>query len=112
MSNIQRLLWHMGIGNRLKGYKMIILAVELGVEDEDRLLCVREHLYKPIARKLGCDMHCVERNIRTAINHAWRNNPDYLSSLAGFQLTQPPTVTHFLDMLVTVCLREQGPTSA
>ena len=112
MSNIQKHLWRMGIGNRLKGYKMIVFAVELAVEDEARLLCAREHLYKPIARDLGCDTHCVERNIRTAINHAWRNNPDYLSRLVGFQLTQPPTVVQFLDMLVTVCLRERDSTTA
>ncbi len=112
MTSIQKHLWRMGISNRLKGYKMIVFAVELAVEDEDRLLCAQQHLYKPIARELGCNTHCVERNIRTAINHAWRNNPDYLCRLAGFRLTQPPAVVQFLDILVTVCLREQGSSSA
>ena len=112
MTSIQKHLWHMGIGNRLKGYKMIILAVQLGVENEDRLQCAQEHLYKPIAQQTGCDVHSVERNIRTVIDSAWHNNPDYLSRLAGFTLSRPPTVTRFLDILVTTCLREQGPTSA
>ncbi len=80
---------------RLKGYKMIVFAVELAVEDEDRLLCAQQHLYKPIARELDCNTHCVERNIRTAINHAWRNNPDYLSRLARFRLTQPLPLFNF-----------------
>lgn len=112
MSNIQKHLWRMGIGNRLKGYKMIVFAVELGVEDEDRLQCAQEHLFKPVTKRLSCDYRCVERNIRTAIDCAWRSNPDYLSRLARFRLTQPPTVVQFLDILVTVSLREQGSASA
>ena len=70
MSNIQKHLWRMGIGNRLKGYKMIVFAVELGVEDEDRLQCAQEHLFKPVAKRLSCDYRRVERNIRTAIDCA------------------------------------------
>lgn len=112
MTNVQKHLWKLGVGNRLKGYKMTILAVEFGIEDEDRLQCIQERLYKPVAKQVGCDYHCVERNIRTVIDYAWRNNPTYLSRLAGYQLTQPPTVTHFLDMLVTICLRERDPTTA
>ena len=46
MTNIQKHLWRMGIGNRLKGYKMVILAVELGVENEDRLQCAQEFLFR------------------------------------------------------------------
>lgn len=112
MANIQKHLWRMGIGNRLIGYKMVILAVELGVENEDRLQCAQEFLFKPVAQRLACDYRCVERNIRTVIDCAWRSNPDYLSRLARFQLTQPPTVVQFLDILVTVSLREQDSTSA
>lgn len=112
MTGIQKHLWRMGLGNRLKGYKMTILAVEMCMEDEDRLLCAQEHLFKPIAMQLGCNYRSVERDIRTVIGFAWRNNPDYLSRLAGFPLSQPPTVIHFLDILITVSLREQETTSA
>lgn len=112
MSNIQKHLWHMGIGNRLKGYKMIILAVALCVEDEDRLQCAQKCIYEPVAKRLSCDHRCVERDIRTAIDRSWRTNPDYLSRLAMFKLTQSPTVLQFLDILVTVSLYEKGSTSA
>lgn len=107
MTTVQEILWHLGVGKRFKGYRMIVIAVELGIENEDRLLCAQEFLYKPIAQRLGCDFRSVERDIRTVIAHAWRCNPDYLSHLAGFSLTYPPTVGQFLDILVTFSLREQ-----
>ena len=57
---------------------------------------------------LRCSPIRVERNIRTVIDHAWRNNPEFLSELAGFELTQQPNVTQFLDILVTFMLHEQS----
>lgn len=107
MTTIREHLWHLGVGNRLKGYRMIVIAVELGLQNEDRLQCAQEYLYKPIAQQLGCNFRSVERDIRTVIDHAWRCNPSYLSRLAGFPLAYPPTVSQFLDILVTFSLREQ-----
>ena len=107
MTSIQDHLWHLGIGNRLKGYKMTVLAATLAIEEESRLQCAQEYLYKPVADALGCDFRSVERDIRTAIEHAWRCNPRYLSQLAGYPLTCPPTVIQFLDILVTYFLREK-----
>ncbi len=107
MVNIQEHLWHLGVGKRLKGYRMTILAVSLAIADEECLQCAQEHLYKPIAEKMDCDFRSVERNIRTVIEHAWQSNPDYLSRLAGFSLNHPPTVIQFLDILVTFLMRER-----
>lgn len=106
MTSIQEHLWHLGVGHRLKGYKMTTLAVSLALEDETRLQCAQNEIYKPIAEQMGCDYRSVERDIRTVIDHAWRTNPEYLSRLAGFPLTCPPTVIQFLDILVAYSLRE------
>ena len=104
---IQDYLWHLGVGKRLKGYKMTILIVELAIEDEERLQYAKERLYKPVAERFGCDFRSIERNIRTVINHAWNYNQDYLSQLAGFHLNYPPSVIQLLDILVTFSLREK-----
>lgn len=106
MTNVQEHLWHLGVGRRLKGYKMTILAATLAIDDEDRLQCAQEYLFKPIAEQLTCDFRSIERDIRTVINHAWRCNPGYLSYLAGYKLDCAPTVIQFLDILVTFALRE------
>lgn len=112
MTRIQEHLWRLGVGIHLKGYKMTIEAVSLALEDEDRLQCAQDFLFKPIAVRFGCDYRCVERNIRTVIDNAWRCNSAYLSHLAGFQLDAPPTVIEFLDYLVVFSLRESAETSA
>lgn len=112
MITIQEHLWRLGVGKRFKGYQMIVIAVELGIENENRLQCVQEFLYKPIARQLGCNFRSVERNIRTVIAHAWNYNPAYLSRLAGVHLAYPPTVSQFLDILVSFSLREKENSSA
>lgn len=105
MTNVEEHLWHLGIGPRYKGYRAITLAVELSVENIERLQYAQEYLFKPIAERLGWKSHNVECNIRTAIACAWHNNPNYLSFLAGVPLDQPPTVICFLDILVTFALR-------
>ena len=105
MTNVAEHLWHLGIGRRYKGYRAITLAVELCIENKERLQCAQKYLFKPIAERLGCKSHNVECNIRTAIARAWHNNPNYLSFLAGVPLDQPPTVIRFLDILVTFVLR-------
>ena len=112
MTRIQEHLRRLGVGIHLKGYKATVQAVSLSLEDEDRLQCAQEALFKPIAANLGCDFCCVERNIRTAIDRAWRCNPAYLSHLAGFHLDAPPTVIEFLDILVAFALRELAEASA
>ena len=112
MTRIQEHLRQLGVGIHLKGYKATVQAVSLSLEDEDRLQCAQEALFKPIAANLGCDFRCVERNIRTAIDRAWRCNPAYLSHLAGFHLDAPPTVIEFLDILVAFALRELAEASA
>lgn len=112
MISVCDILRTLGVGRRFIGHAIISVAVPLAVEDETRLYCVSRQLYPEVAAKLDCTVGCVERNIRTVIDLAWRNNPDYLSELAGYKLSQPPNVKQFLDILVTYLLREQEHVSA
>ena len=41
----------------------------------------------------------VERNIRTAVQIAWRTNPELLREMAGYPLDGPPTASEFLEIL-------------
>lgn len=107
MMSVQEHLRRLGIGRQLKGYRCILLVVELAIQDETRLLCVRELLYQPVAMQMGCDFRCIERNIRIAIKHAWCRNPVYLAHLSGYPLTEPPTSVQFIDILTSFYLREK-----
>lgn len=98
-------LRQMGIGRQYLGYNLAIKAVRMVVLDEDRLLCIKQGVYIPLARQHQCDWRAVERNIRTIIHRAWHVNHAYMSELAGYPIRQEPTVTEFLDMLSDHILR-------
>ena len=41
----------------------------------------------------------MDRNIRTAVQIAWRTNPELLREMAGYPLDGPPTASEFLEIL-------------
>lgn len=104
MTSIQDVLRVLGIGKRFIGYAIIAQAVPLAVEDETRLYCVSKRLYPLVAEQVPCSMSTMERNIRTVIEEAWKNNRPFLNHLAGYELSQPPSAKQFLDILVTYIL--------
>ena len=63
-------------------------------------------LYPLVAREMNTTGAAVERNIRTVILRAWRQNPELLRQCARFPLNKRPTCGEFLDMLAA-CL--EGP---
>lgn len=104
----QEILRTLGIGQRFKGHALIVAALNRISTDECSLYSASSNLFKPIAAAIPCDVRTIERNIRTAVDHAWRTNPEYLIFLAGYPMSQSPTVLEFLDILNTYMLREQS----
>ncbi|PWL48267.1 MAG: hypothetical protein DBY39_03635 [Clostridiales bacterium] len=49
------------------GYRLILAAVQLAVEDEDRLRLVTKEIYRPVSILCCCPLANVERNIHTVI---------------------------------------------
>ena len=96
---IKRDLQVLGIPPCYHGYKQSRLAIELAVEDEDRLLDITKQIYWTVAETCSCDRACIERNIRTVIHIAWKANRSRLNALAGRQLNAPPFASEFISML-------------
>ena len=107
MTTIYELLRSLGAGRRYAGTAIVISAVKYAMEDETRLYSVSQRLYPLVAKELSCKESSMERNIRTVIKHVWQAAPKRLNEIAGYELTQPPTVKEFLDILVTYLLHEQ-----
>ncbi len=89
----------LGITKRYHGYRQALLAIELAVEDDMRLLCVVEQIYGAVAAECGCSACCVERNIRTISHKAWKNNPHHLREISGYPLYASPTVSEFISIM-------------
>ena len=113
MTNIQlinKTLQSLGISKCYKGYKQLLLSVELALDDEDRLMCITENIYHQVADICGCN-HCqVERNIRTVAQRAWDVNAERLTEIAGYSLSSPPSVSELISILVTYIKRNSTET--
>lgn len=102
---IHELLLTLGIGRQYLGHNITAQAIHLVMQDEDSLLCIKKGIYMPIAASRHCDWRTVERNIRTVIHRAWTLNSESLRSIAFFSLQHEPSVSEFLDILVSHLLR-------
>lgn len=61
------LLGEMGMHSTLKGYVFLAWAAALAYENEARLYCIGQRLYRPIAERFGTTPQNVERLIRHAV---------------------------------------------
>ncbi|MBQ7850566.1 MAG: sporulation initiation factor Spo0A C-terminal domain-containing protein [Clostridia bacterium] len=104
--SIHELLLTLGIGRQYLGHNITAQAVALVMRDENSLLCVKKGIYMPIAAARQCDWRTVERNIRTVIHRAWTMHSDSLSRIAFYPLRHEPSVSEFLDILVSHLLRQ------
>ena len=99
-AEIYNTLYRLGITAKYRGFFHISYAVQLCIQQPDRLLMVTKWLYPEVAKHFHTNGSCVERNIRTVTDLAWMNNRAYLESLAFRPLTKKPTPSQFLGILV------------
>ena len=92
-------LENLGITRKYKGFYYLSDAVEIVNLNETTLLNVGKQIYSPISLKYSCNSRTIERNIRTVILNAWKNNKYQIENIMGVKLTSPPTVTEFIDGL-------------
>lgn len=98
-------LQSLGITANYKGYKQTALAIQLALQNEDRLSHVTKELYWAVASQIGCGKSSVERNIRTAAQVAWKSNPNRLQALAGYPLCASPAASELIAILAAHFLR-------
>ena len=84
---IRRELRALGITRRCRCYGRIVMAIQLAVDQEDSLEAVTKEIYWEVGSRCGRKWTAVERNIRTAVQIAWRTNPEL------------PTASEFLEIL-------------
>lgn len=92
-------LKNLGITRKYKGFYYLSDAVEIVNLNETALLNVGKQIYSPISIKYNCNSRTIERNIRTVILNAWKDNKYQIENIMGVKLTSTPTVTEFIDGL-------------
>jgi two-component system response regulator (stage 0 sporulation protein A) len=107
MGHIYDVLKTLGIRRTYKGYYYLADAIHLVMDDASLLLYISKSLYPEVARRNHTTMNCVERNIRTVINHCWcGENIDTLEEMAGIALSEKPTSGEFIDILSSYLMSE------
>lgn len=96
---ISSALRELGIGSNYIAQQRTLVAIQLALEDEDRLLYVTKGIYQPVGEICGCKWTAVERNLRTVIQRVWRVNQEGLARMAGYPLLEPPTASDFIEIL-------------
>lgn len=100
------LLRRMGVTPNYTGFHQVARAACEAARRPELMLSLSKWLYPLVAREMNTTGAAVERNIRTVILRAWRQNPELLRQCARFPLNKRPTCGEFLDMLAA-CL--EGP---
>lgn len=99
------ILSQLGLTANYKGFSYIISAVELCLEDLDRLQLVTKLVYPEVARQHSTNWKAVERDIRKAGDLIWAQNRDMLETLARRPLHKKPGNAQFLAILTLAAKR-------
>ncbi len=109
MTAVQDILRSFGITRCYKGFKHTEYAICLAIQDESRLEAITKEIYMETAEHFECNWTAVERNIRTAVSHAWSVNPDLLCQMAGYPLESEPTSSQFIEIISSYIIRSHQP---
>ncbi len=108
MDGLFLLMRSLGISGTHLGYYYLHTAVELVLEDRERLLMISKLLYPKIAAIHNTTPACVERNLRTVITACWnRGDRERLYQVAGCRLQHKPTNGEFIDLLACYIRKEE-----
>ena len=100
------LLYSLGVTANYTGFFQTAFAVQLCMEQPERLLLVTKWVYPDVAKQCKASWKAVERNIRTVNGIIWERNRPYLEELAGRELPHRPDNAQLLAIL-SHCLRSQ-----
>ena len=73
-TEVYDLLYHLGVTANYTGFFQTASAVQLCMEQPERLLLVTKWVYPDVARQYKTNWKAVERNIRTVNRLVWEQN--------------------------------------
>ena len=92
---------HLGITANYAGFHHVAYAIYLTYQNPDSLFLVTKRLYPDVAKQYNTKWQRVERDIRTVVAVAWKNNRLLLEQLAGHPLSRRPQPVQFLSILAS-----------
>ena len=97
---ISEVLLKRGIHSTYLGFRYLVYALQLCLQDEDYLPNVHKRLYPAVAECFHVSRESVEHCIRTAVAHCYyQGNSEFLHQIAKYPLKHRPSNGEFLDIL-------------
>lgn len=108
-NTVKGILRQLGVGHSYQGYEYVTYGLLLVLQDKSRLEFVTKSLYPDIASKYHTSWKCVERNIRTVIDVAWKDgNSGLLGRICGNKPIQKPRNAQFFELMYEYITRYYG----
>lgn len=63
-----------GVSRSYTGYNYVVYGLLLILEDSERIECITKALYLDVAKHFHTNWNCVEKNMRTVVNHVWNSH--------------------------------------
>lgn len=98
-TEIYDLLYRLGVTANYIGFFYTASAVQLCLEQPERLLLVTKQIYPDVAKRFHTNWRAVERNIRTVGSIIWMQGRSELELLAGRNLPHRPCTAQLLSIL-------------
>lgn len=99
------ILSRLGITANYKGFSYIVSAVELCLEEQERLHLITKCVYPEVAKQHKTNWQAVERNIRKVGELVWTQARELLEELARRPLRKKPGNAQFLAILTMAAKR-------
>ena len=110
ISEINELLYRLGVTANDTGFFHTSYAIKLCVERQDRLVQVTKMVYPEVAKEYNTNWKAVERNIRTIVGVVWKLNQELLVELARRPLEKRPCTSQFLAILSSYLINRKEET--
>ena len=99
MSDLDDILYQLGVYPTQRGYHITAVAVAIGRQEPEKLQMLTKWLYPAVALQCSCSSAAVERNLRATANRAWDTNLNWSVRLPSESSPGPPTAGDFVWML-------------
>ena len=90
MSDLDDILYQLGVYPTQRGYHITAVAVAIGRQEPEKLQMLTKWLYPAVALRCSCSSAAVERNLRATANRAWDTNSKLVSQIASESSPGPP----------------------
>ena len=100
------LLDRLGISVKYNGYHMLIMAIELVRDNEERGSNLSKYVYPEIAAQFGKSVGGVTKSIRRAIQSFWNyGNRALYQQIVGCETVTRPSNAEFINALASYVIR-------